>query len=74
MAFIIFVGWFRKRRAPKLSESKFIKQVISNSVDSSPKAEPRDKGGFPYIHLEQVTEMGGAACLIYGHIFFHWLF
>jgi hypothetical protein len=35
------VGWLRQKdRAPKLLESKFIKQACSNSVDSSPKAEP----------------------------------
>jgi hypothetical protein len=35
-------------RAPKLSGSKFIKQVGSNSVDLSPKAEPREQMGLSF--------------------------
>jgi hypothetical protein len=30
-------------RAPKLLESKFIKQTASDSVDSCPKAEPQEQ-------------------------------
>jgi hypothetical protein len=41
------VGWFRQRdRAPKLSESKFIKKANSDSVDSSPKAETKGQRGL----------------------------
>jgi hypothetical protein len=36
-------------KAPELLGSKFIKQASSNSVDLSPKTEPQNKGGFPYI-------------------------
>jgi hypothetical protein len=63
----------QRDRAPKLSGSKFIKQAGSHSVDSHPKAEPQNKGGFP-IPFRAGYRNGGRACLIHGHILFHWLF
>jgi hypothetical protein len=40
----IVLGQLRQRdRAPKLLGSKFIKQAGSDSVDSSPKAEPQEQ-------------------------------
>jgi hypothetical protein len=34
------------RRAPKLSESKFIKQGGNTSADSCPRAEPQEQRGL----------------------------
>jgi hypothetical protein len=62
-------------RAPKLSGSRFIKQASSSSEDLSPKAEPQDKGSFPYIPFTAgFRNVGDAACSIHNHMLFYWLF
>jgi hypothetical protein len=38
-------GVLRQRQSPNLLGSKFIRQAGSDSVDSSPKAEPREQKG-----------------------------
>jgi hypothetical protein len=56
----LVVGQLRQRnRAPKISGSKFIKQASSNLADSSPKAEPKKKGGFSYIPFRTGYRNGG---------------
>jgi hypothetical protein len=49
-------GGSDRDRAPNLSGSKFIKQAGRTCVQ---RLSPKNKGGFPYLHLEHTTEMGG---------------
>jgi hypothetical protein len=52
-------------RVPELSGSKFIKQAGSDPMDLSPKAEPENKGGAPYIPFRAGHRNGGGQLVPY---------
>jgi hypothetical protein len=64
-ALLLQEGSDRTERALKLSRSKFIKQASSDSGDSSPKAEPRNKRGLPYITIYSSLQKWGVQLVPY---------